>query len=176
MLLRIFPEDYIAAVRLNYKPRKVWAVIGLFVVLLAVIAFVLGVRDIARGKGDIWDVIGLPAIAYPPLWYFVFLPRRIRKLYKQQRALHETHDVTFDEAGIATTYAFAKGVMPWSHVHKWRESEDLFLVYHSDAMFSIFPKRDFLPASDADRLREQLMLRVGSVDNTFNPNTLRGSA
>jgi len=176
MQFQILPEDYIAAVRLNYRPRRVWAYVGSVVLMLAAIAFLPGVWDLLRGRGDVWDIAGLVAIAYFPTWYFVFLPRRIRKLYKQQRVLHEPHEIMFDATGISTTYSLANGTLPWSHVHKWRESKDLLLVYHSDAMFSIFPKRHFDPPSELDRFRELLASRVGPANNSFKPNPLRGSA
>lgn len=163
MQFRILPEDYIAAVRLNYRPRPVLASVGVVVLMLAATAFLLGAWDLLRGRGDVWDIAGIAAIACFPMWYFVFLPWQIRRLYRQQRALREPYDVAFDAAGISMTSALASSTFPWLHVHKWRESKQLLLVYHSDAMFSIFPKRYFDSPLEIDRFRELLTSRGGSA-------------
>lgn len=176
MQFRILPEDYLAGVRLNLRPRAAWAAVGLVVLALAALAIMLGVWDLMHGKAEAWDVIGVLAIGYFPVWYFVYLPIRVRKLYKQQRMLNEPHEVTFSESGVSTTHSTGSGTLPWSNIHKWRESDELFLIYQSDALFSIFPKRHFGLAGEIERFRHFLASSVGPANSSFKPKPLRGSA
>lgn len=162
MRVQILPEDYIAATRLPLRPRKSWAVIGVVLLMLATLVIVNDFWDVLRGKGHVWKDVGLTTIiAYFAGWYFVFIPVRVRRIYAQQRALHEPFEMTFDENGIFANNARADGKLPWEYIHRWRESETLFVLYQMDALFNILPKRCFVSSAEINHFRILLVSQVG---------------
>lgn len=161
MQIRILPEDYLAAVRLNMRPRKAWAVVG--IVLLVVFAAAIGLMlwRLASGQGQWFDFALAAAVVWLVAWYWVFLPRQVRKLYSQQRSLQEPFEAIFDDAGMRTRSERGDGTLLWADAHKWRESKHLFLIYQSDALFHLLPKRCFGSEAEQAQLRDLLLSRVG---------------
>lgn len=161
MQIRILPEDYLAGVRLNMRPRKAWAIAG--IALLAVMAAGAAILlwKVVVGEGDWLDLIFPAAVAWLALWYWAFIPRQVRKLYSQQRSLQEPFDAAFDTAGMRVNNERGDAMLPWTDVHKWRESKRLFLIYQSDALFHLLPKRCFESEAEQKGLRELLLAQVG---------------
>lgn len=162
--VHILPDDYVAAIRLHQRPRGVRAAIGIMLLALACVAFVLAAWNLLHGRMDAADAIVVAAAIYLALWFFVLLPKRIRRLYWQQRALQQPHELDVGDDGIATRHPLGHGVLPWTNVHKWKESGDLFLVYHSDMLFNIVPKRGFESTQAVDDFREKLAAHVGPAN------------
>lgn len=52
---------------------------------------------------------------------------------------------------------------PWSDYLRWKEGGKCFLLYMSDNLFQIVPKRFFHSDSDIDTFREMLTMRIGRV-------------
>ena len=52
--------------------------------------------------------------------------------------------------------------MPWSDLTKWREGEGLFLLYGSDLIFYVLPKRAFQDAAAVDAFRDLLSAKIAS--------------
>lgn len=77
------------------------------------------------------------------------LPRRARKLFAQQKNLQRPLRFGWDEQGLAWVNESGSGKTAWSDYLKWRENDRVFLLYLSDAMFQMLPKRAF---ADSERL------------------------
>lgn len=161
MRIQILPEDYLAGVRLNMRPRKTWAIAA--IALLATGAVGVGSFRWRAVTGEMgWpELIVAALVAWLVLWLWVFLPRQVRKLYLQQRSLQEPFEAAFDAAGMRFNNARGDATLPWTDVHKWRESKRLFLIYQSDALFHLLPKRCFGSEAEQKDLRELLLAQVG---------------
>ncbi|MGC1376765.1 MAG: YcxB family protein [Anaerolineales bacterium] len=88
----------------------------------------------------------LPALGLPIvflLYRYVFLPRQIKKLFTQQKELSLPFELEITETGLLTSNELGNSTRPWGNFAKWKENEKLLLLYHSDIMFSIIPKRIF---------------------------------
>jgi hypothetical protein len=68
----------------------------------------------------------------------------------------------FDETGIVADNEFGHATVPWSDYVKWKENDHLFLLYVSDPVFHIVPKRYFGGADDVEKLRQILKAQIGS--------------
>ena len=64
------------------------------------------------------------------------------------------------DTGVTASNSFGQGTYPWSHFHKWKEGKSLLLVYYSDVLFIIVPKRCFDRQEDLDRFRNLLLTNV----------------
>ena len=151
------------------------AAIGWLVVALFVLVFALSGWSLLKGKANWHDFWGPAAGAYLAVWHWWLVPRRLRKLYSQQKGVQEPVSVELRPEGLFFASIRGSGLLPWSHVHKWRESAHLLLVYHSDALYNVLPKRD-LSSSEVQQIRQGLLEHVGPANNSFKPTPLRGAA
>ena len=140
----IRPEDYRRAVYLHLRPRPVFAVAGILMLALAVLALVLMIRSHPP-----WDPITLVlpgCLAYFAVYFFVMIPWQANKQFKQNRFLAHVAEFRIDAAGLRSQSDLGSMEIPWDHLHKWKESQRLILLYPTDATYLIFPRRLFAPA------------------------------
>ncbi|HEY0231396.1 MAG TPA: YcxB family protein, partial [Dokdonella sp.] len=84
------------------------------------------------------------------------LPRRARRLFAQQKNLQRPVTFSWDEDGLAWASVNGSGRTPWADYLKWRQNERLYLLYHSDLMFQMLPKRAFASAAQQQSFARHL--------------------
>jgi hypothetical protein len=129
--------DYLAAQRLHLKPRPIFAVVG-GILLLAALA--------AMSLAPSWE-LGL-ALAVLAGMFFAYMPLKARRTFKQFKALSEPMVIELREGGLFFKSANAEGLVPWSHLIKWRRSRTLVLLYPASGFFYMLPSR-FFPSQSA---------------------------
>ena len=176
MHIHVLSDDIKAAYRLHIFPRsRAVAATGL---LLLGAFYVLAIANVAKivGGSSRWhDWITVLSAAYLPIWYFMLVPASAKKMYAQLKALQAPMEMIVKQDGLAVTGPNGDGLIPWNHVHKWRESKYVFLVYITDALYHVIPKR-CIDRSQEELLRTALLEHVGPANNSFKPRPLRGSA
>lgn len=161
MKVLIAADDYLAAIRLSMKPRPLLLALGGLLLVLALLALGLAASAALQGRADWNDLLSALAITFLPAWYWLYLPWRVRRLYQQQRSLHEPYSVTMDDdTGLHFQTTNGQARLPWEHIHRWRESRSLFVLHESDALIHILPKRFFDETLSEDRLRSALRERA----------------
>ncbi|HEX9347446.1 MAG TPA: YcxB family protein, partial [Gemmatimonadales bacterium] len=90
-----------------------------------------------------------------------YLPRRVRRVYSQQRNLQLPFESVCTESGIESSNANSTNRLPWNHLIRWKEGPALFVVYQSDLIFNIVPKRCFAEPDQVDAFRSLLTERLG---------------
>ncbi|HEY4146086.1 YcxB family protein [Pinirhizobacter sp.] len=65
-------------------------------------------------------------------------------------------------AGVAARTEQGNSVKPWSDYLKWKEGKSVFLLYLSDHMFQIVPKRFFAAHEDIDAFRNVIRQSIGA--------------
>ncbi len=83
------------------------------------------------------------AVLYLGIYFFVVIPWRTNRSYRQNRFLDHKDEYRIDETGIHTKSDLGTSDMPWDHFHKWKESKRLLLLYPTDTMYLLFPRRLF---------------------------------
>ncbi len=163
-------QDYLQAQFLH--ARRVWW--GQLLVVIAVLSLIGGyasamVPDIAaQGRGVIGYYLWLPILIVAAIlfYYYVQLPRRIRRIYEQQREMSSPFDHAITASGLATSNQYGHLDRPWEDFRKWKENKDLLLLYLSDVQFVLIPKR-FCTAEQLEALRTYLrgnhVPQVGTV-------------
>lgn len=124
--------DYMAAQRLHLKPRPIFAIIGAALILVALAAMFLAPS---------WE-LGI-ALAVMAGMFFVYLPLKARWTFKQFKALSEPMALEVREAGLFFKSTNAEGLVPWSHIAKWRRSSTLMLLYPASGFFYMVPSSFF---------------------------------
>ncbi|WP_375462821.1 YcxB family protein [uncultured Methylobacterium sp.] len=137
-------EDVVAAYQRHhwalFRSRKtlVALVATLSIVALA-LAILIGDDPMAVAVILLASLLG--GLALPPIMIRWRVPVVARRIYAQQRGLHDEIRVHADAFGIGVRSATVEGRTPWSHYLRWREDRRVILLYQSDALFQFIPKR-----------------------------------
>jgi hypothetical protein len=94
------------------------------------------------------------------------LLRRARRLFAQQKSLHGTKHYHFDAEGVQIRDDTGHAMRPWSYYRRWQEDHDVFVLYQSDLIMELMPKRWLAGADDGDALRERLRACIGPPNVT----------
>lgn len=94
----------------------------------------------------------------------LLLPRRHLRIYHQQISLRSNYTYSWDAESISVVCDSGQAKRSWSDYVKSRENDQMFLLYHSDVMFEIFPKSWFLSPEQVESFR-QLASQVGALPN-----------
>ena len=100
--------------------------------------------------GAVGGLIGYDAIRR--LW----LPRSARRLFSQQKNLQRPIGFTWDRQGLGWISENGSGRIPWDDFIKWRQNERVVLLYHSDLLFQMLPKRAFTEEGQLQSIMENL--------------------
>jgi YcxB-like protein len=137
--------DYLETQLLHLRPTG-WVRVALYIFLvLAGLAFIglsyLSVvsQDFTQIETCIVPVLIVGVVFL--LYRYVFLPRRIRQLFEQQKELSSPFEIEISDTGIKATNIYGYSNRPWSNFRKWKESSNLIMLYHSDVLFTMIPKR-----------------------------------
>ena len=132
-----------------------WVLLGVGALLSADVA----IRDPNSGLPPLLLIL---LIAVTQLFVRLFyLPRRVRRVYSQQRNLQLPFESVCTDSGIESTNANTSSRLPWSHLIRWKEGATLFVLYQSDLMMTMVPKRCFAQPEQVDAFRGLLTERLG---------------
>lgn len=145
-------NDYVAAPRLHYRKqvlaRKFWGRLTLVTFGIAIASAlalsIFGVEFLevvpialfgATGGG-----IGLLIIV---VGNYLLLPRRSRRLFRQQRSLHRETTFAWDAISGCWSSDNGNSRTKWSDYHAWAEGSATILLYLNDQLFQFLPLRVF---------------------------------
>lgn len=136
-------EDFASAQRLCV--RRIW--LG-SLRLWSVIALVLGLGMLAAtliGPSDAWIYFGIGGtIGYAGLaffQYFVWLPRRARRIYAQQKTLQLPIGVSWSDESYFVSSQVAHSALSWTDYESWRMDKTVILFMQSERLFQFLPRR-----------------------------------
>jgi YcxB-like protein len=90
---------------------------------------------------------------------------RARQTFKKGRLGEETQ-VEISDSGVDASNSVANTKFVWGAFSRYTESKNLFLVYQSQLMFNIFPKRAFA-AGDMDAFQGLLEQHLGNASKAY---------
>ena len=152
--VQLTDRDYVQAAQVAAAPSRVTfivvAVISALIVAAALVAWDSGYGREAVITVSVWCGIVLGARLGQVLW----IPVQARQVFRQQRGLHRPHEVSWNDAGLTTTAEDGTWTIPWADFHKSLELEDQFILFLSDAVFVMLPKRAFQDSGQIDEFRQ----------------------
>jgi uncharacterized membrane protein len=154
--------DYLDARRLSLRPRKILRAL-LYVLLALLVLFVAyGVYDtfIAGGTDKTW-LWPVGFAVYFSLIYYVLIPWTARRIYKQQKALHDPFTLELAEEELKLVSPRGSACMKYKDFHKWKMNEKAILLYHSDAIYHVIPSRVFPSEAERSAFVEILEKQIG---------------
>ena len=164
ILYRITEQDYLEAHSLfaanepvyRRLSRRFMPWIGA-ILLVTQLTYLAIVPDANRVTAALGSAIGV---------YFLYcgfaLRRYFRRSYRKDRRFQ--HDFTTDisEDGIHIAMPTAEAQLKWGNFIRFLESDDIFMLFHSDLIFNILPKRAFA-ADEIDQFRELLRRKIAPM-------------
>jgi len=153
--------DYRAAQYVHLRPRPWLRYVGVLLLVLVVVVLLAGLwPDFATPSSGTSSLTIAALLAYLAILFFIYLPWRFGRLYQQQKAFHAPVRLQVTEEGVTTTSSVGHAVLPWSHFRKWKEGKAVFLLYITDALFTVVPKRFFEREDEMVSFRKLLAANV----------------
>jgi hypothetical protein len=158
--VQLTDRDYVQAVQVAAAPSRVTlivvGVVSALIVAGASVAWDSGYRREAVITVSVWCGIVLGARVGQVLWIRV----QARKVFRQQQGLRRPHEVSWNDAGLTTTADDGTWTLPWADFHNSLEVEDQFILFLSDAIFVMLPKRAFRDSSQMDEFRQSVTTQI----------------
>lgn len=148
-------EDYVDALELHarWSTRRLLTCLAVAAAAIAAGLAVLPAWPVVIFGGVAGGVLGLLVCRALSRWFF--LPRLGRRVYMQQKSLHECHDLEWSEEGLSMRNARAHAVTPWDAYLRKKEDDKLVILYQSDLLFQMLPWHA-LSAEERQSLRPYL--------------------
>ena len=91
-----------------------------------------------------------------------FLPRKLRKIYRQTEDLRHSFQDSWDEMTLTGKAQTGQSERSWSSYTKWKENKEMVLLYHSDAQFEMVMKSWFTSPESLEDFLRNVHDKVGS--------------
>ena len=154
----ITEKDYINSIKLSAVATKKqfrWLGIGGFVLLL----FALFGPESIKGIGYFGLIGGV--VGYL-LTLHVISPWQAKLSYRAYKIIQDTITLTLEEDGYTLETVNGTHEMKWEDLLRWREDENIVLVYFGPKMFHTMPKRIAGLGFDLERFRNLLQEKLGA--------------
>jgi hypothetical protein len=128
--------------KLHIKPRPVFAILGIVLLVLAVVACFLPNRTVS---GRVQEPSGiLPAmLVFLAAYAFLYVPWNVRRLYLQNATKDHPLAIEATDEGITFRSSRGQASLPWSDFRHWRGNDKVVLLYETDASFFGVPAHFF---------------------------------
>ena len=144
-------RDYVAAQFLHMRPRPIFAIIA-----VVPIGLVLWAMATTTSVGLYVSAIFLIAL------FTLFLPWRHRRIFREYKALSEPFTMVVSEDGLNFESEQGSGLVPWSHIVKWRFNKSLVLLYPARNVYYLVPRHCFAAQSEFEEFTRRVRERVGT--------------
>ena len=152
--------DYLNSQLLHMQPNWVRRIMFYGVYFMLVFIFVLWLYFYAIGQFEAqFSYYILPLfifVAVYPLYRYIFLPNQIKKIFSQQKELNAPFEMEFTDDAMIASNEFGNSIRPWKNFIRWKENKELIILYHSDVMYSILPKRFFTDHQQIETIKSHL--------------------
>ena len=152
--------DFKNAQTLHAQYGKLTTWVGYFAVGILALGTLTGIVLAVLGRFSWSDVtyFTFPAIfiVILALFQFVILPRQMLRVFKQQKDLSYPFEIDLSDDGFEMRNEYGSSRVPWGDFAKWKEDANLLLLYRSDAVFQMLPKRLFQDNQELEFVHEKL--------------------
>jgi hypothetical protein len=150
-------KDYLEAQLLHMQPTGFARWIGYALLVLSGLVFLISLLLLIMRQLALEFFLLIVFIASAAAVYrYALLPWRVKKIFQQQKELSMPYEIEITDAGLNITNELGNSLRPWKNFSKWKESKELFLLYHSDVMFTILPKRCFTEPAQIEAVKGNL--------------------
>jgi YcxB-like protein len=164
--VQLTETDYIASQRLHAQPmtRFLTIVLALTIPLLClgVAAWLGAFTEELRTPGFLLVVWLLVSSGTTLALRIFWQPVRWRRLYASHKLLQGTATYSWDEDRFMAKGEYGSSSIPWSKFLKFKENQNMFLLYVSRLQFFLIPKRVFSSESARDDFSALLRAKLSA--------------
>jgi hypothetical protein len=129
----------------------------LALLVLSLVVYLVLVFGRGGGLGDVWWLWPVVFVAaFLVIYLRVLLPWNARRVFFQQKESASPFEHEITETAFNSSGQYGSATRPWVNFHKWKEDKDLLMLYLSDVMFIVIPKR-FCTPEQVDAIRARLV-------------------
>ena len=169
--IQLDEADYLTAQALHSKLSRNWIAI-FWLAMLALAAVTVWVLTYGReslSSGEMAGLVGgtlgglIGGVVGGLVVRYFYVPWKHKRIFRQQTSLHLPFRFSWSNEEIVSENERGSIKTKWSEIVKWKENDQLFLLYISDVMFLIFPKRAFPDQHELSRFQDALNGRAATV-------------
>ena len=158
---RLTERDLRSGMWLHLTPPWFMSILGVLVLALAF--WVLWMSFFGQNPTSGWGKWGvLVFLLYLLLYFGFYVPFSARRSLNQYKALQREFSLSPSETGLKWTAENGNAIIPWTDFLRWKENDAVFLLYVSDSLYHVIPKRLFEVATDIQTFRVFLNEHVGA--------------
>ncbi|MFN8435349.1 MAG: YcxB family protein [Anaerolineales bacterium] len=87
---------------------------------------------------------------------YISIPNQAKKSFAQQKAISLPFEFELTEAGVHISNELGNSNVPWNYFTKWDENEDIIILYQSDSLIHMLPKRFFTKPQELETINSLL--------------------
>lgn len=137
--LTVSAQDVVSAQRLHATPKPL---LSASLLILATGGIVVAYAESLLSPGGAFGAV-LGMFGWLAVQFLVIIPYLSRRIYLQQKSLHIEHQFEWDDQFVYFHSQDTEGKMRWSDFTKFKENRNMLLLYHSDSLYNMMPKRCF---------------------------------
>jgi hypothetical protein len=145
----------------------------MIIILVGVLAlFIITGAVFALKNSMSWTFLTFPVLilGFLALYRYWLRPYQIKRVYTQHKELASPFEMELTEDGYNIKNDYGAGKIPWGDFAKWKEDQKIILLYRTDNMFNMVPKRLLADETQAQYVIEQLKLNhVKEASQVRNP-------
>ena len=158
--VRLAERDYVKAAQAAARPSTrtvtVFAILSALVGLGIIVGWYAGyIREVF-----IFGFVWFGGMIGGWLGNALSIAPKAKRVFRQQKGLGRAYEVSWDTVGLRVVGEDGESTTRWSDFYKHRELDELFVLFFSDAVFLMLPKRSF---PDSGLLRDFRELVTESV-------------
>lgn len=148
---QISEKDFISSQFLYMRPRPIFS--ASVIIVLSLIVWAIWPKGTFVFLGCLVALI---------LW-FVYIPFQSKRTYRQYKAMSEPVEMQVRDDGLFFRRENGEGLVPWSHIIKWRYNRKLILLYPTSNLFYMVPLSFFNSLGDYQAFQQVLKERIGNA-------------
>jgi hypothetical protein len=153
-------RDYVNAAQAAARPSMrtviALAIASALVIVGAFVGWRAGYMREAFIAGFVW-FCGLIGTG---IGHMVSIAPKAKRVFRQQQGLRRAHEVSWSDIGLTVSGEDGQSTTRWADFHRVREFDDQFMLFLSDAVFFMIPKRAFPDDSLMQSFRESVGSRI----------------
>lgn len=162
---KLKPEDYIQAQYLHMQPSPWLMYLGIAFLSFCLV-IVVSLTPVSVPLTTILSTVFFNALA-PLVVFYVFMllfviPWNARRIFAQQKTLQVEYQTVISPEMMESTSEYGTMRMRLSDFNKYKVGKDLILLYHSQLVFHMFPRRFFASEEDFNTFLSYLEANLGS--------------
>jgi hypothetical protein len=150
-------EDFKKAQALHARRGRLITYLTYFIIGIFAVVTLVGILFAISGKWP-WSYVEIPVLiigAYL-VFNFILFPSQIRRVFMQQKDLSAPFEIELTDKGFSLENEYGASRTPWNTFVKWIEDRDMLLLYRSDIIFTMLPKRLLQDAGEIQYIHEMI--------------------